>query len=235
MQNFRSGRIRVLVATDVAARGLDVKDINVVINYDFPDKGVEDYVHRIGRTARGGQSGMSFTFVTQKDARSGHLTELIDLVKRSGQQVPPEMVSLEAMFSRRHDSHAHGALGRNNHSSHHRSGSGGYSSSPRQYGSGGGSGANGGWKFGASRSAPQSSSYGSSSSSSNGAGGYGNDSYGGLGGGGGGSNNNRFRSGGSGGYSQMRGGAANNDDYGNDDSYTNKKSRNSSFRDKYDE
>jgi ATP-dependent RNA helicase DDX5/DBP2 len=55
LDNFKAGKIRVLVATDVAGRGLDVKDIQNVINYDFPEgtSGVEDYVHRIGRTARG--------------------------------------------------------------------------------------------------------------------------------------------------------------------------------------
>lgn len=46
MAAFRAGRVRILVATDIAARGLDVKDIQHVINFDFPDKGVEDYVHR---------------------------------------------------------------------------------------------------------------------------------------------------------------------------------------------
>lgn len=48
MDRFRAGQTRILVATDVAARGLDIKDIEVVINYDFPSSGVEDYVHRIG-------------------------------------------------------------------------------------------------------------------------------------------------------------------------------------------
>ena len=54
---FRTGALRVLVATDVAARGLDVKDVTDVINYDFPfgKGGVEDYVHRIGRTGRAGE------------------------------------------------------------------------------------------------------------------------------------------------------------------------------------
>jgi len=63
IEAFRSGRIRVLVATDVAARGLDLDDITLVVNYDAPldDKA---YVHRVGRTARAGRTGTSITFVT---------------------------------------------------------------------------------------------------------------------------------------------------------------------------
>lgn len=75
----------------VAARGLDVKDIEIVINYDFPGgtNGVEDYVHRIGRTARGGAHGKAFTFFTAGDAKRAH--ELIDVLKRAEQEVPPEL------------------------------------------------------------------------------------------------------------------------------------------------
>ena len=61
MNSFKNGQTRVLFATDVAARGLDVKDITHVICYDFPKpkgaSGIEDFVHRIGRTARGGATG----------------------------------------------------------------------------------------------------------------------------------------------------------------------------------
>ena len=90
---------------------MDVKDINVVINYDMPS-GVEDYVHRIGRTARGGSKGSSYSFITHSDARSGILTELVDLVKRSGQEIPTELEHLESQFTRKHHSHTGGALGR---------------------------------------------------------------------------------------------------------------------------
>lgn len=61
MQDFKSGRIRVLVATDIAARGIDVDDISHVINYDLPNE-PESYVHRIGRTARAGAKGMAYSF-----------------------------------------------------------------------------------------------------------------------------------------------------------------------------
>ena len=66
MKKFRKGTIDILIATDVAARGLDVSDIDVVFNYDLPQQ-AEYYVHRIGRTARAGKKGFSFTFVTGKD------------------------------------------------------------------------------------------------------------------------------------------------------------------------
>jgi ATP-dependent RNA helicase DeaD len=66
MGKFRAGGIDILVATDVAARGIDVEDVDVVINYDVPQD-PEYYIHRIGRTARAGKSGRSFTFVTGKE------------------------------------------------------------------------------------------------------------------------------------------------------------------------
>jgi len=68
LAGFREGRYRVLIATDVAARGLDVAEIEHVINYDFP-LSAEDYVHRIGRTARVGASGLATSFVTGADRR----------------------------------------------------------------------------------------------------------------------------------------------------------------------
>ncbi len=63
MKGFRDGRIDILIATDVAARGIDVDDIEMVVNYDIPQD-EEYYVHRIGRTARAGRTGRSFTFVS---------------------------------------------------------------------------------------------------------------------------------------------------------------------------
>jgi superfamily II DNA/RNA helicase len=59
---FKQGRTQVLVATDVAARGIDVSDVSHVINYDLPAT-YEDYVHRIGRTGRAGKRGKALTFV----------------------------------------------------------------------------------------------------------------------------------------------------------------------------
>ena len=66
IQKFRDGSVELLVATDVAARGLDIDDIDLVFNYDLPYD-PEDYVHRIGRTGRAGRSGKSITFVYGRD------------------------------------------------------------------------------------------------------------------------------------------------------------------------
>lgn len=66
MHEFRNNRINILVATDIVSRGIDIDDITLVINYDVPYE-VEDYVHRIGRTARAGEEGMAITFVSVEE------------------------------------------------------------------------------------------------------------------------------------------------------------------------
>jgi len=63
LEGFKKGKFRIMVATDIAARGIDVKDISLVINFDLPDNS-EDYVHRIGRTGRAGRHGKAISFVT---------------------------------------------------------------------------------------------------------------------------------------------------------------------------
>lgn len=91
LNQFRTGRSPVLVATDVAARGLDIKDIRVVVNYDFPT-GVEDYVHRIGRTGRAGATGLAYTFFGDQDAK--HASDLVKILEGANQQVPPALHDL---------------------------------------------------------------------------------------------------------------------------------------------
>ncbi|XP_073295292.1 DEAD-box ATP-dependent RNA helicase 20-like [Primulina huaijiensis] len=91
LAEFKSGRNPIMVATDVAARGLDVKDIKCVINYDFPTS-LEDYVHRIGRTGRAGARGMAFTFFTHGNAK--HARELIKILQQAGQVVPPQLSAM---------------------------------------------------------------------------------------------------------------------------------------------
>ena len=66
MNGFRNGKTDILVATDVAARGIDVDDVEAVFNYDLPQDD-EYYVHRIGRTGRAGRTGKSFSFITGKE------------------------------------------------------------------------------------------------------------------------------------------------------------------------
>ena len=82
MNGFREGRYRILIATDIAARGIDVADIEHVINYDFP-LSAEDYVHRIGRTARQQATGLATSFVTPNDRRY-----LLDAYKLLGDKLP---------------------------------------------------------------------------------------------------------------------------------------------------
>jgi ATP-dependent RNA helicase DDX5/DBP2 len=91
LNDFRTGKCPVLVATDVAARGLDVKDIRVVVNYDFPT-GIEDYVHRIGRTGRAGATGIAYTFLGDQDGRQA--SNLIKILEGANQRVPPEIREL---------------------------------------------------------------------------------------------------------------------------------------------
>lgn len=66
LSQFKSKRLKVLVATDILARGIDVEDIDIVINYDVPNDG-EDYIHRIGRTARAASTGAAFTLISEKE------------------------------------------------------------------------------------------------------------------------------------------------------------------------
>ncbi len=92
MDRFKSGKIRCLVATDVAARGIDVNDLAMVINYDLPNE-AENYVHRIGRTARAGKSGIAYTFCSEQDVYS-----LPAIERYIEKQIPSEVAAAE-MFA----------------------------------------------------------------------------------------------------------------------------------------
>lgn len=91
LAEFKNGKSPILVATDVAARGIDVKDIKYVINYDFPGQ-IEDYVHRVGRTGRAGAMGSAYTFFTSNKFR--HAKDLIRVLKEASQPVPVELERL---------------------------------------------------------------------------------------------------------------------------------------------
>ena len=82
MNTFRGGKVDMLIATDVAARGIDISDIGAVFNYDIPQD-VEYYVHRIGRTGRAGKSGLAFTFVTG----SREMAELRGIMKYTRSEI----------------------------------------------------------------------------------------------------------------------------------------------------
>lgn len=86
---FKSGTCPLLIATDVAARGLDIPDVEAVINYSFPLT-TEDYVHRIGRTGRAGKKGVAHTFFTKDN--KGLAGELVNVLREAGQHVPPDLL-----------------------------------------------------------------------------------------------------------------------------------------------
>jgi superfamily II DNA/RNA helicase len=95
LEAFKRNEVSVLVATDVAARGLDIAELPGVINYDVPFS-AEDYVHRIGRTGRAGASGLAITLATERDSRS--LSDIEKLIKRS---IEVRSLALEPRPSRR--------------------------------------------------------------------------------------------------------------------------------------
>jgi len=89
LNEFREGKNPIMIATDVAARGLDVKDIKYVVNYDFPGT-AEQYVHRIGRTGRAGALGSSYSFFTPGNFKLAR--ELVDILVEASQVVPPQLM-----------------------------------------------------------------------------------------------------------------------------------------------
>ncbi|XP_075718146.1 putative ATP-dependent RNA helicase DDX43 [Rhinoderma darwinii] len=95
LDDFKKGKVRILIATDLASRGLDVHDITHVFNFDFP-RNIEEYVHRVGRTGRAGRTGESITLVSRKDWRvSG---ELITILERANQEVPLELIDMAERY-----------------------------------------------------------------------------------------------------------------------------------------
>uniref|UniRef100_A0A8R1TXR3 RNA helicase n=1 Tax=Onchocerca volvulus TaxID=6282 RepID=A0A8R1TXR3_ONCVO len=91
MNDFKNGECSILIATDVAARGLDVNDIKYVINFDCP-RNVEDYIHRIGRTARHNKTGTSYTLFTLNDAPMAN--DLVNVLKEAKQTIPSDLLEL---------------------------------------------------------------------------------------------------------------------------------------------
>ena len=92
---FRQGRIVILVATDVASRGLDIEGIQNIINMDFPNI-AEDYIHRIGRTARADNCGFAYTFFTPQNYK--HSNELLRILRESNQDIPPRLFEITRDF-----------------------------------------------------------------------------------------------------------------------------------------
>jgi ATP-dependent RNA helicase DDX3X len=91
LELFRNGRCPILVATAVAARGLDIPNVTHVINYDLPTD-IDDYVHRIGRTGRAGNTGIATAFFNR--GNRGVVRDLLDLLKEAHQEVPAFLESI---------------------------------------------------------------------------------------------------------------------------------------------
>ncbi|OQS01510.1 DEAD/DEAH box RNA helicase [Achlya hypogyna] len=92
IKDFRTGSVWVLICTDLMARGIDFKGVNMVINYDFPQSAVS-YIHRIGRTGRNGRQGEAVTFFTESDMV--YLRTIANVMKLSGCDVPDWMLSMK--------------------------------------------------------------------------------------------------------------------------------------------
>jgi ATP-dependent RNA helicase DDX3X len=167
LEDFRTGRSPIMVATAVAARGLDIPNVTHVINYDLPTD-IDDYVHRIGRTGRAGNTGVATAFFNR--GNRGIARDLISLLKDASQEVPPflEKIARESSFGG-------GGGGRGGRP---RGGGGGATRGSatrdfRKYG-GGAVGGGGGGSYGGP---PQSSGFGGGFGGAHG-GGFGGGSYG---------------------------------------------------------
>lgn len=98
LAQFKDGSCPLMIATDVAARGLDIPNVEVVINYTFPLT-IEDYVHRIGRTGRAGKTGLSHTFFQPGD--KSHAGELQQVMKQAGQKVPDALMKFGSTIKKK--------------------------------------------------------------------------------------------------------------------------------------
>ncbi|TVY84774.1 ATP-dependent RNA helicase ded1 [Lachnellula suecica] len=192
LEMFRNGRCPILVATAVAARGLDIPNVTHVVNYDLPTD-IDDYVHRIGRTGRAGNTGISTAFFNR--GNRGVVRDLIDLLKEANQEVPAFLENIAR------EGAGFGGGGRGGGRSGGRGRGGAANRDFRKFGGGGGAGGGGfgggfggapqqsygGGGFGAGGAPP--AAYGGGAAPSYGGGGYsggGGGSYGNPSGGGGG-------------------------------------------------
>jgi ATP-dependent RNA helicase DBP3 len=98
LSQFKDGSVPLLVATDVAARGLDIPDVQLVVNFTFPLT-IEDYVHRIGRTGRQGKTGVAHTFFQPTD--KGHAGELQAVLRQAGQAIPEALAKFGSTIKRK--------------------------------------------------------------------------------------------------------------------------------------
>lgn len=109
LKKFRTGETWMLICTDLLARGIDFKGVNMVINYDLPQTAVA-YIHRIGRTGRAGRSGKAISFFCESDIN--FLRPIANVMKLSGCEVPSWMLSLKKISSSERRRLEHGAIRR---------------------------------------------------------------------------------------------------------------------------
>mmetsp|Transcript_13532 Transcript_13532/g.15509 ORF Transcript_13532/g.15509 Transcript_13532/m.15509 type:complete len:585 (+) Transcript_13532:148-1902(+) len=107
LAEFKNGSCPLMIATDVAARGLDIPNVEAVINYTFPLT-IEDYVHRIGRTGRAGKTGISYTFFQPGD--KSHAGALQQVMRQAGQSVPEELLKFGSTIKKK-EHKLYGAFG----------------------------------------------------------------------------------------------------------------------------
>lgn len=183
LRSFRSGMTPIMVATDVAARGLDIPNVTHVINFDLPND-IDDYVHRIGRTGRAGNSGLATALINEKNRNI--VRDLTELLSEAGQEVPPFLTELSRQASTGGGRRRNGRFGGRDYRKEN--GGGGRSGGGGRHGGGGGYGGGGGGGYGNNYggSGGGSGGYGGGSGGYGGNGGYGNGGYssGGYGGGG---------------------------------------------------
>ncbi|KAK0170962.1 hypothetical protein PV328_008738 [Microctonus aethiopoides] len=96
LEDLKTGDVKILLATDVASRGIDIEDVTHVFNYDFP-RDIEEYVHRVGRTGRAGRSGESISLVTRSDWALAK--ELIAILEEASQEIPQELYDMAERYN----------------------------------------------------------------------------------------------------------------------------------------
>jgi len=98
LKEFTTGKVPLLIATDVASRGLDIPSVEYVINFTFPQT-IQSYVHRIGRTGRAGAKGISHTFFMLQD--KSHAGALVNILKETNQTIPPQLLQFDCSVKKR--------------------------------------------------------------------------------------------------------------------------------------
>ncbi|KAF6788780.1 RNA helicase [Colletotrichum musicola] len=91
LDQFKTGKSPIMVATDVASRGIDVRNITHVLNYDYPNNS-EDYIHRIGRTGRAGAKGTAITLFTTENSKQAR--DLVNVLREARQEIDPRLAEM---------------------------------------------------------------------------------------------------------------------------------------------